>query len=99
MDAFFADGARVIFQLALTVLAKNEAFLLSCADDGNENNKYDIFFNAVKMLALAIIYTRCCFLGEAMIRLTSYFNGVVREDIENNDGEIVIKFYMFSCLL
>jgi hypothetical protein len=34
MDAFFADGARVIFQLALTVLAKNEDFLLSCADDG-----------------------------------------------------------------
>ena len=45
MDAFFADGARVIFQLALTVLAKNEAFLLGCADDGNEN---DIFLATVK---------------------------------------------------
>jgi hypothetical protein len=34
MDGFFADGARVIFQLAITLLAKNEAFLLNCADDG-----------------------------------------------------------------
>ena len=34
MDGFFADGARVIFQLALTILAKNESFLLGCADDG-----------------------------------------------------------------
>ena len=36
MDAFFTDGARVIFQLALTVLSKNEEFLLNCADDGKK---------------------------------------------------------------
>ena len=91
MDAFFADGARVIFQLALTVLAKNEAFLLSCADDGNEN---DIFLATVKMHSFAVIFfiRLVYFIGEAMIRLTSYFNGVVREDIENNDGEIVMHF-------
>ena len=34
MDGFFCDGARVIFQLALTVLARNEEYLMSCTDDG-----------------------------------------------------------------
>lgn len=36
MDGFFCDGARVIFQLALTVLARNEEFLLNCTDDGKK---------------------------------------------------------------
>jgi hypothetical protein len=48
MDGFFADGARVIFQLALTVLAKNEAFLLSCADDGKFETK--THFSAARVL-------------------------------------------------
>lgn len=60
MDAFFADGARVIFQLALTVLAKNEEFLLTCADD-----------------------------GEAMMRLTGYFNEVARES--DNEETVTIS--------
>ena len=34
MDGFFCDGARVIFQLALTVLSRNEEFLMNCTDDG-----------------------------------------------------------------
>ena len=41
MDGFFCDGARVIFQLALTVLARNEEFLLHCTDDGKKLKLYN----------------------------------------------------------
>lgn len=58
MDGFFCDGARVIFQLALTILARNEQFLLSCADD-----------------------------GEAMMRLTTYFQSVTRTNIDDLDDD------------
>ncbi|XP_078682548.1 TBC1 domain family member 9-like isoform X1 [Branchiostoma floridae x Branchiostoma belcheri] len=34
MDVFFFDGARVIFQLALTILDNNTTSLLDCRDDG-----------------------------------------------------------------
>ncbi|XP_066287843.1 TBC1 domain family member 9-like [Branchiostoma lanceolatum] len=34
MDVFFFDGARVIFQLALTILDNNVSSLLDCRDDG-----------------------------------------------------------------
>ncbi|XP_034948646.1 TBC1 domain family member 9 [Chelonus insularis] len=34
MDCFFYDGARVIFQIALTVLEWNQDKLLECRDDG-----------------------------------------------------------------
>ncbi len=36
MDAFFFDGARVLFVLALTILKKNEEYLLTCSDDGEK---------------------------------------------------------------
>lgn len=35
MDAFFFDGARVLFILALTILKNNEDYLVSCSDEGN----------------------------------------------------------------
>ena len=38
MDAFFYDGARVLFILALTILDKNRDFLLKCADEGENFN-------------------------------------------------------------
>jgi hypothetical protein len=34
LDAFFADGAKVIFQLAIVILAKNEEQLQKCKDGG-----------------------------------------------------------------
>ncbi|XP_043273772.1 TBC1 domain family member 9 isoform X2 [Venturia canescens] len=34
MDCFFYDGAKVIFQIALTVLEWNQEKLLNCRDDG-----------------------------------------------------------------
>ena len=48
MDGFFCDGARAIFQLALTVLSRNEEFLLHCSDDGKKTVtivKYKIIIN------------------------------------------------------
>ncbi|XP_065226342.1 TBC1 domain family member 9-like isoform X2 [Planococcus citri] len=34
MDAFFFDGAKVIFQVTLTVLEANQEKLIQCSDDG-----------------------------------------------------------------
>ena len=34
MDCFFYEGGKVLFQLALVIMAKNSEFLLHCADDG-----------------------------------------------------------------
>ncbi|KAK7576494.1 hypothetical protein V9T40_012780 [Parthenolecanium corni] len=34
MDAFFYDGAKIIFQVALTVLQTNQEKLIKCQDDG-----------------------------------------------------------------
>ena len=34
MDLFFYKGARIIFQIALTILEKNKDYLLSSSDDG-----------------------------------------------------------------
>ena len=34
IDCFFYEGAKVIFQLALTILSHNSEFLLSCRDEG-----------------------------------------------------------------
>ncbi len=34
MDAFFYDGARVLFVLALTILKKNQDYILECTDEG-----------------------------------------------------------------
>lgn len=35
MDIFFYDGIKVLFQLALTILAENQQRLLECQDDGD----------------------------------------------------------------
>lgn len=35
LDCFFYDGAKVIFQIALTVLDANHDRLLTCKDDGS----------------------------------------------------------------
>lgn len=34
VDCFFYDGAKVVFQVALTVLVKNRDALIQCKDDG-----------------------------------------------------------------
>ena len=35
MDCFFYDGAKVMFQLALTILQENKQQLLECTDEGD----------------------------------------------------------------
>ncbi len=37
MDAFFYDGARVLFILALIILKNNQEYILGCSDDGAES--------------------------------------------------------------
>ena len=47
MDAFFYDGARVLFILALTILKKNESSLLASSDDGDAMTKLNEYFKTV----------------------------------------------------
>ena len=47
MDAFFFDGARVLFMLALTILKKNEEFLLKCSDDGDAMIRLNHYFDQI----------------------------------------------------
>ena len=35
VDCFFYDGAKVMFQLALTILQENKERLLECVDEGD----------------------------------------------------------------
>lgn len=35
VDCFFYDGAKVMFQLALTILQANKTALLNCNDEGD----------------------------------------------------------------
>lgn len=44
MDGFFCEGARVIFQLTLTILSKNEDFIMNSHDDGEAMMKLGNFF-------------------------------------------------------
>ncbi len=47
VDAFFFDGARALFLLALTILKRNEEFLLTCPDEGEAMMKLTSFFESV----------------------------------------------------
>ena len=66
MDCFFYDGAKVMFQLALTILQENKEKLLECTDEGdsisllakylefidNPDRKIEVFF----LIIFQIIY-------------------------------------------
>ena len=44
LPQFFWDGARSLFVLALTILKRNEGYLLSCSDDGEAMMKLQEYF-------------------------------------------------------
>jgi len=47
MDCFFYEGAKVIFQLALTILSRNTEFLLSCSDEGEAMMGLNRYFQTI----------------------------------------------------
>merc|ERR550532_242747 len=47
MDGFFCEGARVIFQLTMTVLSKCESDVMNSADDGDAMIKLTEYFKQV----------------------------------------------------
>ena len=47
MDGFFCYGAKIIFQLTLTILARCEEFVTSCRDDGEAMMRLTEFFKNV----------------------------------------------------
>lgn len=61
VDCFFYDGAKVMFQLALTILQENKQKLLECDEEGDaiqvlseylakvENNDRKLEVNIVKL--------------------------------------------------
>jgi hypothetical protein len=49
MDGFFCEGARVIFQLTLTILSNNEKYLVNCPDDGEAMMKLTGYLTQVNL--------------------------------------------------
>eukprot|EP00092_Neocalanus_flemingeri_P012003 GFUD01012940.1.p1 GENE.GFUD01012940.1~~GFUD01012940.1.p1 ORF type:complete len:1138 (+),score=342.79 GFUD01012940.1:127-3540(+) len=47
IDCFFYEGAKVIFQLALTILSRNSEFLLSCRDEGEAMMGLNRYFQSI----------------------------------------------------
>ena len=47
MDLFICDGARVLFQLALIVLYKQQSLLKACRDEGEAMMSLNAFFDSV----------------------------------------------------
>ena len=47
MDSFFYSGSRVMFQLALTILASNKDFLLDCKDQGEAMMGFNRYFQSI----------------------------------------------------
>eukprot|EP00111_Clytia_hemisphaerica_P005802 TCONS_00016792-protein len=47
LDCFFYDGAKVLFQLALTILEANKARLMACHDDGEAMTVLSAYFERV----------------------------------------------------
>eukprot|EP00090_Calanus_glacialis_P045840 TRINITY_DN8748_c0_g1_i2.p1 TRINITY_DN8748_c0_g1~~TRINITY_DN8748_c0_g1_i2.p1 ORF type:complete len:615 (-),score=183.06 TRINITY_DN8748_c0_g1_i2:416-2260(-) len=47
IDCFFYEGAKVIFQLALTILSRNSEFLLSCRDEGEAMMGLNRYFQTI----------------------------------------------------
>ncbi|XP_039293126.1 TBC1 domain family member 9 isoform X2 [Nilaparvata lugens] len=47
VDCFFYDGAKVIFQVALTILQDNEKHLTSCRDDGEAMQRLSSYLSGI----------------------------------------------------
>lgn len=47
MDCFFYDGAKVIFQVALTILEWNKDKLIECLDDGEAMQILGLYLEGV----------------------------------------------------
>ncbi|XP_023332469.1 TBC1 domain family member 9 [Eurytemora carolleeae] len=47
MDCFFYSGSKVLFQLGMMIMHKNQDFLLSCRDDGEAMMKLGRFFQTI----------------------------------------------------
>lgn len=52
MDAFFCEGSRMIFQLTLTILAKCEAYVSNCVDEGDAMMKLSNYFKNINRSSL-----------------------------------------------
>lgn len=58
LDCFFYDGAKVLFQLALTILEKNKDRLLNCMDDGEAMTVLSAFFDRVSSRDVSNLHER-----------------------------------------
>ena len=48
MDCFFYDGAKVMFQLSLTILQENKDALLSCNEEGDAITVLSTFLSKIE---------------------------------------------------
>ena len=78
LDGFLCEGARVIFQLALTIISKQKTLLARSSDEGIKGRTLE---NSIEVFYLQ---------GEAMILFNKFFKSLVRGDSQLRPGEITI---------
>ena len=87
MDCFFYEGAKVIFQLALTILSRNSEFLLSCRDEGEAMMGLNRYFQTILRDEPEVIdpakETPSVLISNLITEAFKMFESVTSEDIES----------------
>ena len=87
IDSFFYAGAKVIFQLALTILSRNTEFLLSCRDEGEAMMGLNRYFQTILRDEPEVIdpakETPSVLISNLITEAFKMFESVTSEDIES----------------
>jgi len=84
IDCFFYEGAKVLFQLALTILSNNREFLLSCTDDGDAMMGLNRYFQTITRDEPDAVDPTQETITISLLILNAYkeFDGITGEDVE-----------------
>jgi len=87
IDCFFYEGAKVIFQLALTILSHNSEFLLSCRDEGEAMMGLNRYFQTILRDEPEVIdpasETPTVIISNLITEAFNMFQSVTSEEIES----------------
>eukprot|EP00092_Neocalanus_flemingeri_P003122 GFUD01003339.1.p1 GENE.GFUD01003339.1~~GFUD01003339.1.p1 ORF type:complete len:1139 (+),score=353.99 GFUD01003339.1:87-3503(+) len=87
IDCFFYEGAKVIFQLALTILSRNSEFLLSCRDEGEAMMGLNRYFQSILRDEPELIdpasETPTVIISNLITEAFTMFQSVTSEEIES----------------
>ncbi|GAB6031060.1 TBC1 domain member 9 [Chamberlinius hualienensis] len=90
VDCFFYDGAKVIFQMALTVLEENKDKLLNCKDDGEAMQIFSTYLEKVGNDDVSTVHTakegasteKRANILDLVYQSYAKFNSISNDDIE-----------------